>query len=823
MVLSACHLFTHIYLLFQSDVRIVGASAWNPRALSHNSHQNLGQIQQTQTCSRSQSPRRIDTTSITTTSKPTSLAAAITYTAASVLFGDPSSNLSFTIITFEGTHIDCVALSTEDRETWLAAIQVGLHISVSGYMEALSVIAEYTCTQIYLPLSAQQQLERQLYESNKLVPPSPRVRESQLDYSTLHPLLQYIVAAHASPSTSTDSSLASNIHLQYCTSCGRLPPEHTPNHLYGYPLVQYGLENTVSTICYPCLIGQGVLRHVMTMVDLYAADAMDRSAFISARKLVFDQIYVNQAEYKQQSQAPHNGTTMERLLSLFQNPTFVTYRSRSQRLDQSCFWLERRIEKHFRDQSSSDVYVDDIQSYISEYIELLNQQEVTGADNQSIGFMKKEALKVAGDMGTAIKLLYEYAIPHSASDSTYSSRSVPTEMFSSILDFFLDLCRDGDLASVAFYWPQICQIHLQMLPPLDMNSLARVELMEDFLITVSTKYSIHLALELTYNCVADLEESFGPNRDSAAASCRRRKFALLRFVSELESYIFDFDGGWGGGSISLRGLLTPSEHQGTLIRSTMAMLQMHRQLFSQNFVTGSTRLEKLKREALDRSVNNKITNDSNLFLSKDNQHIHATRKLNLARNAEYFHVQVMFTRRLGDIAEKLRFIDDKDRLSKLQFEIELINASGCLGGDPINKITEIHGSLINVLRIPPTECHVFRSKARTPILLLMEVERGEFILDPLMSQRFPDSTITSILAEGSKISIESHDEEATDLKSASSKFDSSKPFQKIALQSEENDSPELIASSGSSKINSVLNSSDEGPPLTPRRKSFTLR
>ena len=201
--------------------------------------------------------------------------------------------------------------------------------------------------------------------------------------------------------------------------------------------------------------------------------------------------------------------------------------------------------------------------------------------------MKKEALKVAGDMGTAIKLLYEYAIPNSSSlsETSYSmaTRSSTgsiidclsayrdtfssTEMFSSILDFFLDLCHDGELASLAFFWPQICQIHLQMLPPMDMPSLSRVELMEDFLITVSTKYSIHLALELVFSCVADLEESLGPNRDSAAASCRRRKYSLLRFVSELESYIFHFDGGWGGGSVTLRGLFTPSEHQGGLIRS----------------------------------------------------------------------------------------------------------------------------------------------------------------------------------------------------------------------------------------------------------------
>ena len=398
--------------------------------------------------------------------------------------------------------------------------------------------------------------------------------------------------------------------------------------------MQYGLENTVSTLCYPCLIGQGVLRHVMHVLDLYTFSSTDRSAFISARKLVFEQIYADPGEYNDDPQyQTHSDTTIQRLFSLFQTPAFVTYRRRSQRLDQSCRWLEWRVQMLSNDPGASNFRSEELHGYVSEYIEVLNQQEVSDTDHQSFGTMKKEALKVAGDMGTAIKLLYEYAIPNSSSDYSYSiatrstlgtvdllsmtNGSASTEMFSSILDFFLDLCRDGDVASVAFYWPQICQIHLQMLPPLDMNSLARIELMEDFLITVSTKYSINLALELTFNCMADLEESFGPNRDSAAASCRRRKYALLRFVSELESYIFDFEGGWGGGSISLRGLFTPSEHQGALIRSAMGMLQMHRQLFCRNFVTGSTRLEKLQSETLERSTSCRVPHDSNPILLED--------------------------------------------------------------------------------------------------------------------------------------------------------------------------------------------------------------
>ena len=40
--------------------------------------------------------------------------------------------------------------------------------------------------------------------------------------------------------------------------------------------------------------------------------------------------------------------------------------------------------------------------------------------------------------------------------------------------------------------------------------------------------------------LSDLEESLGtPNE--ASGSCRRRRFAVMRFICELESLLFDFE------------------------------------------------------------------------------------------------------------------------------------------------------------------------------------------------------------------------------------------------------------------------------------------
>jgi hypothetical protein len=92
--------------------------------------------------------------------------------------------------------------------------------------------------------------------------------------------------------------------------------------------------------------------------------------------------------------------------------------------------------------------------------------------------------------------------------------------------------------------------------------------------------------------------------------------------------------------------------------------------------------------------------------------------MRIARNADYFSSHLNFARRLCDIAEKMRFLEVKERASALEAELEMLNASGAMGGDPLNRVAEHH---IRVVGLPKTEGHVFRSKERTPVLLLTEV------------------------------------------------------------------------------------------------------
>lgn len=442
--------------------------------------------------------------------------------------------------------------------------------------------------------------------------------------------------------------------------------------------------------------------------------------------------------------------TATALMELIVTPTFQTLRRRSRVLDQNCKQLERGVYGG--------------NAAASEFLEILEEraQEAAvhgigyvGEVNASAIEMRKQALALSADPGSAIRLLKESALGQKGPTST--------ETLASVLEYFLDDLEDEGLANVGFFWPQIRQIHLIMLPAVDVVSLVRVELFEDFLLTVCTKHSIHLALELVWGLMADLEESLGtPNE--ASGSCRRRRFAVMRFICELESLLFDFEGGWGGGGVSLKAMYSPSQHQAVIIKDEFCILQLHR-MYGSHYLSRSARLDKLKREADKESKrvdeeeepverkedkNQSVAADSAQILdleyaaagdisnvvnlrnrsraetSDSSVAFAAAERIRTVQNADYYSYQLSFSRRLGDIAERLRFMDVETRSRALEGELDVLNASGKMGGDPLNRIVDSEGnagSLAHVVHLPRSEGHVFNSKERTPVLLLMELVR----------------------------------------------------------------------------------------------------
>ena len=150
-------------------------------------------------------------------------------------------------------------------------------------------------------------------------------------------------------------------------------------------------------------------------------------------------------------------------------------------------------------------------------------------------------------MSTALKLFHQHALPANEDRGDEDG----ADMLAVILELFLELCDEGQAGALAFFCTQVCHVHLQMLPATGARQLARAEMVEDFLLTVSARHSVSLALGLSWGLAADLEESLGEGRCGAAA--RRRRFTFPRFACELESVLFGFDGRWGGSGASRAG------------------------------------------------------------------------------------------------------------------------------------------------------------------------------------------------------------------------------------------------------------------------------
>lgn len=721
----------------------MGASAWNPPSI----------IRTTNTFHYLLSSR-------TASSANTSMASeSISDTALK-----SSKTTDFLILSYSGTHVRCSAPTPLDRDKWLAALHAGLDGNIAeNRVETLVVLSkrdrsnvshkkdgEKKCSQMKSLIESDMMVQSNISLAMKafeaemsfqyFVPPLPKsISCNLLSCERKHVDSIHHLDGHSSCPTSGDfnscplstgylspcDDISASLSDTYCTACGRYPPEPAMR-IDAVPLPEYGMEVRVD-LCHDCWIAQGVLGHVRYLGWLYEVEARDRAAIRMAWlevQSVLDRLkWENDGleRGKTEQERSPDPTIEEKgirddiisqsaLLELVETKRFTAFRQRSTSLDSLCKVLEIRgvgctsdfiesISECARAAESSCLYGLKHDQMDEDGNGIVPKEKIC---------LKKEAFKVAGDMSAALKLLYEYALPLERKNIPLQSQwCCPNlrdnaDMLSAILEFFLDLCDEGQMDAVAFFWPQLCHIHMQMLPPRDTEEMIRVELMEDFLLTVSIRYSVNLALNLVWGLTADLEESLGSlNLNSFG---RRRRFAILRFLSELESLLFDFEGGWGGGGVSLHGMLSPSQHQAALLRDAMSLLQLRRR-FGSHYLTRSVRLDKLRVEAMP-PLKLSIPGDSSTLIAK---------------NASYFSSHINFTRKLGDIAEKLRFIKLELRQEALKEELKEINSSGkILGGDPLNRLC-MDCQFLSTVHIPINEGYVFRSKERTPVLLLAEV------------------------------------------------------------------------------------------------------
>ncbi len=604
--------------------------------------------------------------------------------------------ISFRLVSNQGTHLLCQATSKECRNVWLAAFQAGLELSLGDF------ISEPTL----LPPEPQAQIKR-FVRSNR-------------SYCVSCGAVEGGKPPVASPVKTNSSSIAS-INLVGTKSIGSNVA----------PMTQYGYEGKVD-LCEDCATAQGLLQHVEFYKLLLQAAQHEQRVLEKARELCWKTVLASEPQMKSDlsendgSEEPieedtkdNSGSTeswsqVDRDTDGTPSPP-DSWQSVEDSPNMKQSWIHLppnsastvallevvRDPLEFGRLATASPFLESLCKNLEDgvigapdFLEQLDEKTKKRKEShESVAALKKQAFRVSGDLGCAMKLLLESAL------SSPSRRgSAQDDILICILDFLLELCEEGETSTVGFYWPQICQIHLRMLPAANIAEARRIELYEDFLITVSCRYSVHLALDLVWSHTADLEESLG--NPSCSTSCRRRRHAVLRFVCELESVLFDFEGCWGGGSVSLRNMLSPTGHQVQLLQERMQQIQEMRMRPTFELCRSG------RMDLLLRTQNELIPEEAVL------------EKLRVAKNADYFSCHLNFTRRLSDIAEKLRHKDVSERASILEQELESLNSSGTMGGDPLNRVRDDY---IRVMRIPSTEGHVFRSKERTPVLLLMEV------------------------------------------------------------------------------------------------------
>ena len=653
----------------------------------------------------------------------------------------------FRLVTDQGTHVNCTAPTSSCRDVWLSALLAGLE-------RRLMILANGDSTSGNNATGNRGVTSLDQPRLPKVKPPS-RYR---------------------------------NLPGKFCNSCGKIERLEFLVLPASAPLSQYGTE-TRADLCLKCCTAQGMLDHVQMMRELYASSSQERQALQDARQLCLTSLlppdhYLQRRTRKMQLQERNTNDQDEKDKANEEDNNSREERDVDEELQisdicltQNSNWALGQVMKKNPQfaacQRVSPVLESLVLQYqqgivdVMEFCELLDH--AVGRRDDSFKDLKKQAIRAAGDMGTAMKLLFEQTLPHQLASSTPHSLSLSsssasddgsTEMLQCLLEFLMDLALDGELNALAFFWPQLCHVHLQMLPPGNTAELARVELMEDFLLTVATRHSIHLAIELIWSHCADLEDAnvacggllSGTSSTVAEASdestrirpeCRKRRFAVLRFLCELESLLFDFEHGWGGGSMCVGSMMSPSIDQNRLLREGMLEVQSYRRA-SPHQLSRSVRREKLAKDRyksqeqrkqhkgqeqdagnsshfLDNSHDDHDCNNEDLF-SPERM---AQEALRIAKNADYVSSHLAFTKRLCDIAERLRFMPVEERSPALSAELAKLNASGAMGGDPLNKVRQNSNSCYThntarVVRIPTTEGHVFRSKERTPVLLLME-------------------------------------------------------------------------------------------------------
>ena len=333
-----------------------------------------------------------------------------------------------------------------------------------------------------------------------------------------------------------------------CVSCGRtFKPQYVLRR--SATLQQYGFE-TPCDVCSDCHVGQSLLTGLAVIVEMLDLEVYERTARVEAYGIVKGALDAEStADRNNNNNNNNNNNDSDNDSSSVNTNGFVMVETR--RVSDIC---------------KSDPMLATLASrsrHLRDLMEELANPECCMSDADFLSqlmpceLMIKSPSSIAEDMVTAIKLLHLHTLP----ESPTTVRDLQT-----VLEYFLDLCKEkSGLEILSLFWGQIMQIHLAMLPVVDVDKFIRTDILEDFLITVSTKFSMQLGLELVWFLTANL---------NWGGACTLLDSHIIRFLVELES---SFQGEpWGLGGNSLQHRFRPSYHQEILVKNLLKTLRDQR-------------------------------------------------------------------------------------------------------------------------------------------------------------------------------------------------------------------------------------------------------
>ena len=570
--------------------------------------------------------------------------------------------------------------------------------------------------------------------------------------------------------TTTSTSLSSHDHHHPNASKSPTPADsydtHESNHslcescrngniakLYACPLPQYHLEQAM--VCADCYLAQGVYRTMLQYEGMMRGYTHECQALQLARSMVEALRDVSRKEddviHTNAPKASSNGTPTNddaeeeedwehishtndvindvstsyrsKLLLLLQTPEFHTLRRRSALLENECKRLQNdTVTSHdFLQYLDDDVTMLHAQ-YLRESLNMRSSSNSNSNNNNSTNTNHRckngeedvtfghvlELLKTYVWNPTRegalrqVQILLEYVLDHQYCHSSANSTTGSTN-------------TSGSHKALEFYLPQLYMIHNALLPARTAQGVFMLLMYEEFLLVLCQR-SVHIAMEVTWHTLALLQKNHSTS--AAAVSVDRMsatEYSLLKFVCQVESQVFGFYGD----------LNIDNHHPDQTSRKKNVCYWGGGAVVLQDVKVAKWRCTNVQQEGMYHTM--RVLKECNPFPLKyhDDVDVNASNPINRDKDrmAVYYRDQITFQRSLSNLADALFTIPHADQASYLQQQLQVFNEKQMfgLGFRNGNGSSSNSDAISKVVRIPSREGHVFRSKARTPVLLLLEV------------------------------------------------------------------------------------------------------